>query len=478
MAKSISRRLADSASPTGAIDGTLSTAAQTNITSVGTLSALTVSGAADFNGSLDVDGTATFNSNVAAATLTATNGVLNLDDDGSHNGVINVPAGLFINIDSDASATNETFRIAKDRTGTSGGTELFRVQEDGSVGIGTSSPTHNLTVGNASASDYVVALRGGVGGFFGWDDSANTTVLQAPNTRSLSFQVNSDTFSAGTEAMRIHSSGHVTVGTTDDAPGAGNTLAGVAIRGGSDNRSFLSANANYVLHLNRNTSDGVIQYFAKNGSAMGSIGVVGGNNLYIHGDTIGLGIGDDNIYPTNATGASTDGVTDIGDSTARFKDIYLSGGVNFSANANAGGMTSELLDDYETGTWTPTLAGYYGTYGMSINQGTRSGYYTKVGNLVTLSIEINNAGVATSGNGDIIVITGLPFSISTGAATTGSHVHTSIATLAGGGWTSINTTQLGHLGNNGTSSGVWTWLTGGNVSTAGVGIRVTISYRH
>ena len=44
MAKSISRRLADSASPTGAIDGTLSTAAQTNITSLGTLSALTVSG--------------------------------------------------------------------------------------------------------------------------------------------------------------------------------------------------------------------------------------------------------------------------------------------------------------------------------------------------------------------------------------------------------------------------------------------------
>ena len=42
MAKSISRRLADSASPTGAIDGTLSTAAQTNITSVGTLSSLVI----------------------------------------------------------------------------------------------------------------------------------------------------------------------------------------------------------------------------------------------------------------------------------------------------------------------------------------------------------------------------------------------------------------------------------------------------
>ena len=44
MAKSIARNLADVASPTGVLDGTLSTAAQTNITSVGTLSSLTVSG--------------------------------------------------------------------------------------------------------------------------------------------------------------------------------------------------------------------------------------------------------------------------------------------------------------------------------------------------------------------------------------------------------------------------------------------------
>ena len=66
--------------------------------------------------------------------------------------------------------------------------------QGGNVGIGTSSPTHNLTVGSTAASDFVVALRGGVGGFFGWDDSANSTILQSPNTRSLAFQVNSDTF--------------------------------------------------------------------------------------------------------------------------------------------------------------------------------------------------------------------------------------------------------------------------------------------
>ena len=65
----------------------------------------------------------------------------------------------------------------------------------------------NVIIGTAAAQDFYLALRGGVGGFFGWDDSANKTIVQAPNTRSLSFQVNSDTFGNGTEAMSITSTG-------------------------------------------------------------------------------------------------------------------------------------------------------------------------------------------------------------------------------------------------------------------------------
>ncbi len=93
-----------------------------------------------------------------------------------------------------------------------GDTEQNLLFVDGSadkIGIGTASPSHNLTIGDTSSSDFVVALRGGVGGFFGWDDSANATIIQAPNTRALSFQVNSDTFSSGTEGMRITSAGNV-----------------------------------------------------------------------------------------------------------------------------------------------------------------------------------------------------------------------------------------------------------------------------
>ena len=101
-------------------------------------------------------GAATFNSTVTAVKLVSTNGVLELDDNGSHNGVINVPASLFINIDSDANSSGEDFVIAKDRTSTSGGTELFRVQEDGRVGLGTDSPSSELHVKDASAGSRII----------------------------------------------------------------------------------------------------------------------------------------------------------------------------------------------------------------------------------------------------------------------------------------------------------------------------------
>jgi hypothetical protein len=53
-------------------------------------------------------------------------------------------------------------------------------------------------------------------------------------------------------------------------------------------------------------------------------------------------------------------------------------GIDFSADPAAAGMTSELLDDYEEGTWTPVPTG------VVVNSGTPvwSGKYTKVGRTV------------------------------------------------------------------------------------------------
>lgn len=85
-------------------------------------------------------------------------------------------------------------------------------------------------------------------------------------------------------------------------------------------------------------------------------------------------------------------------------------GVDFSANPSSPGSTSELLDYYEEGTWTPALAFGAGstTY---LNQ---NGTFTRIGNQVTLNFWIRLD--TPSGASGAASITGLPFA--SGASST------------------------------------------------------------
>jgi hypothetical protein len=80
-------------------------------------------------------------------------------------------------------------------------------------------------------------------------------------------------------------------------------------------------------------------------------------------------------------------------------------GIDFSATSGSG--TSELLNDYEEGTWTPVIrgAGTAGTYEQAITLAT----YTKVGRQVTLQCYIALAAVVTGGGTSYLQITGAPF---------------------------------------------------------------------
>jgi len=79
-------------------------------------------------------------------------------------------------------------------------------------------------------------------------------------------------------------------------------------------------------------------------------------------------------------------------------------GIDFSASSHAAGMTSELLDDYEEGTFTPVIQGSSsaGTATYSV----QNGRYTKIGNKVFFEVYVNyNSGTGT-GN---LRVGGLPF---------------------------------------------------------------------
>jgi hypothetical protein len=80
-------------------------------------------------------------------------------------------------------------------------------------------------------------------------------------------------------------------------------------------------------------------------------------------------------------------------------------GINFTANTSLAGMTSQLLNKYEEGTFTPFISFGGGTTGITYF--TQSGLYTRVGRVVTVSgsIYIDSKGSSTG----VFELKGLPY---------------------------------------------------------------------
>jgi hypothetical protein len=81
-------------------------------------------------------------------------------------------------------------------------------------------------------------------------------------------------------------------------------------------------------------------------------------------------------------------------------------GIDFSATSDSAGMTSELLDDYEEGTFTPTA--YGGTTAGTTTYTNQFGYYTKVGRMVNVNMLVSWSAMTGTGS---LTIGGLPLTI-------------------------------------------------------------------
>ena len=228
-------------------------------------------------------------SNMASLdTLTANNGVLELDDNGTHNGIINVPASLSINIDSDNGATTETFSIAKDKTGINDTDILFRVQEDGNVMIGTTTASGKLNVNGDI--NFLGRIR--PSGTSGNGSKTAPSICPGYDNDSGFFQPTSNVLCmslGGTERVR-YSGGDSTFTSNEDVitnfyngagsnTGWGGNVAGyfASVRGGTSTPMYVShsgtGSGEFIHFLQSTTSRGTISY---NGSVM----VYGGTSDY------------------------------------------------------------------------------------------------------------------------------------------------------------------------------------------------------
>lgn len=137
-------------------------------------------------------------------------------------------------------------------------------------------------------------------------------------------------------------------------------------------------------------------------------------------------------------------------------------GIDFAATAGptSGTMTSELLDDYEEGTWTPTL-GAEVAGNLSVAYSVRLGTYTKVGRLVTASCRMVTSSFTHTTAADDAQIQGLPF-----AARTLTNMRT-VGSLALFGANKAGFTQVNTQIDNASSSAsfVATGVAGGSISS-------------
>jgi hypothetical protein len=233
----------------------------------------------------------------------------------------------------------------------------------GNVGIGTSSPSNTLDLRKdtpafsqtSSSGAYYTTLgtnvdytksfvlnnKGSEIITYG-DDTGYGLNLNGGASNLIRFTTNA------TERMRIDSSGHLLVGTTN----ASNSVAGFRAYSGGNGAFTI---AGQPLELNRLSSDGSILGFQKDGAPVGSIGSRSGVVSYIVLDPRGNGAGltgnTNEILPVTEAGALVSDTKSLGSSAWKFKDLYLSGGVYLGGTGAA-----NLLDDYEEGTWTPEMS--------------------------------------------------------------------------------------------------------------------------
>ena len=259
-------------------------------------------------------------------------------------------------------------------------------------------------------------------------DVSDTSMAASGTTKRIS--INNILSSSPTASGALTVTGLVTAGsaTITDALTVDTTTLVVNPSGYADRVGIGLATPSQALHVRGNI---------QTGSAAGTdsylnITTDGVQNSYMgfnnSGSTNASGASNNHQYIANGNGypiqIATNGVSIATFSTAAVtltaQNLVMatSGkGIDFSATANSSGtMTSELLADYEEGTWVPVLGGDGGTSGQTYSL--QVGRYTKVGRQVICSFEATLTAVGTvTGNA---IISGLPFSsVSTSLNTDG-----------------------------------------------------------
>jgi len=277
--------------------------------------------------------------------------------------------------------------------------------------------------------------------------------VSAADLRDRSTHTGTQTLStisdAGTIASQDANSVNIDGGTIDGTAVNATTLTASGDANFDSGTLFVDASADAVgigttspvvpLHVFKDISDNSVEEVAR---------FTGTTNSGLFQIKIGRGVGT-NLRNTELNALDIDGST-FRDMQISSRDLFLFTGINptermrIDSSGHAiipAGVTlgtsagvynaANTLDDYETGTWTPTVFGG-STRGTYTTSNIRA-YYTKIGNQVTVWGQFGFS--AASGGSGLGVISGLPFNYKANSAGVGAilvkNLNTSNATSNG-----------------------------------------------
>ena len=155
-------------------------------------------------------------------------------------------------------------------------------------------------------------------------------------------------------------------------------------------------NAYFKLYENRDI------YFTTGTSNTEKLRITSDGQVQATGPSSGGSVISSKVTTNNGGYLSYEGIASNGTTTFSVNHngtIYTASGIQFETSNTATNITSQTLDDYEEGTWTPDIV--LGTVSG------HKGHYTKVGRLVTVSGYVNNFSDRSSSSP--VRVSGLPF---------------------------------------------------------------------
>ena len=266
------------------------------------------------------------------------------------------------------------------------------IDSSGNVGIGTTSPSRKLQLVGSNAM-ILIEGSGGNGRQYSLASSDDTTGAAVDGGNPGTFAIYDDT--ANASRLVINSSGNVGIGTTSPSEKLEvNGVIKITGTGGQGVNIENSGGTNAACINLKNTLTNYVREYRL--AVAGSDGAYAtANSLFIRDQT------------ANATRLELNTSGDVKVSSGDITFGTAGKGIVLGATSN---VDANTLDDYEEGTWSPTIFGETTAGSYSYEAVRTGGRYTKIGNLVYIEGVLRISAINTAGAGHMH-FGGLPFNL-------------------------------------------------------------------